>query len=268
MPKYAKTIVDLAESKIGITEGSDAHKKIIDTYNAHKPLARGYKVKYTDDWCATYLSALAIELGYTDIIPTECGCGELMQLFEKMGCLIENENRVPNPGDFVFYDWNDGEDYAETDNKGWPRHVAIVVEVNGNKITVNEGNSGNEVVNREIEVNGQYIRAYACPKYDVEPIEKPAEKPIEKPTENEDTVTLKLPRLKRGMSGQQVKVLHTLLKSYGHDFNYVMGIYEIRKSSFGIATAQEVKNYQKKNGLTVDGVVGTQTWTSLLKLNK
>ena len=94
MPKYAKTIVDLAVSKIGITEGSNEHKKIIDTYNAHKPLARGYKVKYTDDWCATFISALAIELGYTDIIPTECGCGEMLQLFDKMGCLIENENTI------------------------------------------------------------------------------------------------------------------------------------------------------------------------------
>lgn len=264
MPKYAKTIVDLAVSKIGITEGSNEHKKIIDTYNAHKPLARGYKVKYTDDWCATHISALAIELGYTDIIPTECGCGEMMQLFDKMGCWVEDENRTPNVGDIIFYDFGN----SNADNKGWPRHVGLVTAVHDGMIYSNEGNYENKVKVHEVPINDPSIRGYAVPKYDVEPIEKPTEKPAEKPIENKNTVTLELPVLKRGMSGQQVKVLHNLLKSYSVAFNYVMGVYEIRKSSFGLATEQEVKNYQKKNGLTVDGVVGTQTWASLLKLDK
>ena len=74
MAKYVKDILDLATSWIGRNEKDGTHKYIIDIYNSHKPLARGYKVKYTDSWCATFISALAIKLGYTDIIPTECGC--------------------------------------------------------------------------------------------------------------------------------------------------------------------------------------------------
>jgi peptidoglycan hydrolase-like protein with peptidoglycan-binding domain len=35
--------------------------------------------------------------------------------------------------------------------------------------------------------------------------------------------------------------------------------------SFGQATENAVKNYQKANGLTQDGVVGEKTWNSLLK---
>ena len=33
---------------------------------------------------------------------------------------------------------------------------------------------------------------------------------------------------------------------------------------FGPTTAQSVKHYQQNENLTVDGIVGTQTWTSLL----
>lgn len=175
MNRYASEIIKLAESKVGIAEGTDEHKKIIDTYNSHKPLARGYTVKYTDDWCAVFLSELAIELGYTDIIPTECGCGELLKLFQDIGCWIENENRVPTLGEYVFYDWSDDENYAKNDNKGWPRHVGIVIKISGNKFTVVEANVGNKVVKKELEVNSQYLRGFAKPKYDDEPVAETVE---------------------------------------------------------------------------------------------
>lgn len=51
-------IVDTAVAWLGCKESDGSHKQIIDVYNAHKPLARGYKVKYTDAWCSTYASAV------------------------------------------------------------------------------------------------------------------------------------------------------------------------------------------------------------------
>lgn len=77
-------IVAQAQSWIGCKEADGSHKKIIDLYNNHKPLARGYKVKYTDAWCATFASACAIAKGYTNIIPTECGCDKLIALFQTL----------------------------------------------------------------------------------------------------------------------------------------------------------------------------------------
>lgn len=59
-------------------ESDDNHKEIIDMYNSHKPLARGYAVTYTDAWCATFVSAVAIKCSLTDILPIECGCGQVM----------------------------------------------------------------------------------------------------------------------------------------------------------------------------------------------
>ena len=56
---------------------------------------------------ATFVSAVAVKLGYTDIIPTECGCGPMIELFKEMGCWKESDSRKPNAGDIIFYDWDD-----------------------------------------------------------------------------------------------------------------------------------------------------------------
>ena len=89
-----------------------------------------------------------------------------MQGYEK-GIWIENENRVPNPGDIIFYDWDDN---GSGDNKGSADHVGIVEKVSGNIITVIEGNYNNCVARRNLEVNGKYIRGYGVPKYDAEAV--------------------------------------------------------------------------------------------------
>ena len=74
MSKYASKVIAQAVAWLGKNEKDGSHKDMIDIYNAHRPLARGYKVKYTDAWCATFVSAVAVKLGYTGIIPTECSC--------------------------------------------------------------------------------------------------------------------------------------------------------------------------------------------------
>lgn len=170
MGKYASKVVGQAQAWLGRKESDGSHKEIIDVYNSHKPLARGYAVKYTDAWCSTFVSAVAVKLGYTDIIPTECGCEKHIELFKKLNSFVENENVKPEAGWIIFYDW---EDNAVGDNKGWSDHVGIVEKVSGTTITVIEGNINNAVGRRSIQVNGRYIRGYGVPKYDVE--EKPVE---------------------------------------------------------------------------------------------
>ncbi len=167
MAKYAKNIVQQAKSWLGCNKADGTHKQIIDVYNNHKPLARGYVVKYTDAWCATFVSACAIKCGYTDIIPTECGCSPMIQLFKNLGEWVENDAYVPKSGDIIFYDWQDS---GSGDNTGVPDHVGIVESVSGSTITVIEGNKNNAVARRTIQVNGKYIRGYGVPKYDVESV--------------------------------------------------------------------------------------------------
>lgn len=155
-------VVSIAQSYIGCKESDGSHRKIIDLYNSHKPLARGYAMKYTDAWCSTFASAVAIAAGLTDIIPTECGCEKHIQLFKNIGSWQENDAYVPSPGDYVFYDWDDS---GAGDCTGSADHVGIVEKVSGQTITVIEGNYSNSVKRRNIAVNGRYIRGYGIPKY-------------------------------------------------------------------------------------------------------
>lgn len=155
-------IVDCAMEWIDCKEFDGSHKAVIDVYNSYAPLARGYKVQYTDSWCATFVSAVSIMAGYTDIVPTECSCGKMIALYQKMNRWQEDDSYVPNTGDIIFYDW---EDSGVGDNAGWADHVGIVVSVKDNAIRVIEGNLNDAVGYRTVSVNSNGIRGYALPDY-------------------------------------------------------------------------------------------------------
>ena len=158
-----EAVVKQATAWLGRKESDGSHKLIIDTYNSHKPLPRGYKVQYTDAWCATFVSAVAIKCGYTDIIPIECSCPEMVTAAKKMGIWTESDAYVPKPGDIILYDWHDS---GIGDNTGVPDHVGIVVESGSASFKVIEGNKSDAVRYRIMPINGRYIRGFICPKYD------------------------------------------------------------------------------------------------------
>lgn len=165
--KTRSAVVSLAQSWVGLKESDGSYKKIIDIYNSYEgTFPRGAKMEYGWAWCACTWSALAIKLGYTDIMPIEISCGYLVEQAKKMGIWVENDAYVPNPGDAVLYYWSDSGNYSSTDCTGWPDHVGTVEKVSGNTITVIEGNYSDSVKRRTIQVNGRYIRGYICPRYD------------------------------------------------------------------------------------------------------
>ena len=148
---------------IGLSKSAGTHKVIINTYNNFSPKPSSYKVTYKDAYCATGVSAAAIEAGYTDIIPLECSCGRMIELYKKINRWVENDAFIPQPGDIIFYDWDDD---GKGDNTGWSDHVGVVEDVIGNKITVVECNmSGGKVGRRYITVNAKNIRGYGIPDY-------------------------------------------------------------------------------------------------------
>ena len=158
----AKQIVNQAKAWIGYSESNGKAFDIIDIYNAHRPLAQGYKVKYSDHWCATFVSACAIKCGATDIIPTECSCPRFIELCKKKGIWLENENIKPKKGDIVLYDWDDS---GKGDNKGTADHIGIVENVGNDTFTVIEGNYNCKVARRVLKINARYLRGFARPKY-------------------------------------------------------------------------------------------------------
>lgn len=158
-------VVNLARSWIGKKESDGSYKTIIDIYNSFPdPLPRGIKMQYEWSWCATTWSALAIKLEYTEIMPIEISCGELIERAKKMGCWAENDGYVPKPGDAILYDW---QDTGSGDNTGWPDHIGMVEYVNESSgyFVVIEGNYNDEVKRRTVSINGRYIRGFITPKY-------------------------------------------------------------------------------------------------------
>lgn len=155
-------MVQTAEGWLGRSEADGSHREIIDLYNCHTPLAQGYIVQYDDSWCATFVSTVAIQCGFTHIIPTECGCERQIGLFMELGCWIEDDSYVPLPGDIIYYSRSDK---GFGDCTGWSDHVGIVVGTKGSYIKVIEGNSGDRVQYQIIRINAKTIRGYAVPNY-------------------------------------------------------------------------------------------------------
>lgn len=155
-------VVQIAEGWIGLNEKDKSFIEILNIYNGHRPLARGYAVKLSDHWCAATVSAVFIQAGLTDIAPTECSCAKMIELYKKKGRWKESDSYEPEAGDVIMYDW---EDDGVGDNTGAPNHVGIVASVVGNTIIVIEGNYNEKVAARKIKVNGKYIRGYCLPDY-------------------------------------------------------------------------------------------------------
>lgn len=158
------TYVKTAKEYAGVQKGSTKHHEIVDIYNTIRPLPQGYSVKYTDAWCATFVSAMAKKCGLIDLIPAECSCPRQITLWQNKGRWQEDDAYVPKAGDIIYYDWQDD---GKGDNKGGPDHVGIVCEVSSGTITVIEGAMGSpsKVDYRSIAVNGKYIRGYGIPDY-------------------------------------------------------------------------------------------------------
>jgi hypothetical protein len=240
-------VVNIAKAWHGCRESDGSHKPIIDLYNSHKPLARGYKVQYTDEWCATFVSAVSVKAGLTGIMPTECSCSRMIELYKAAGRWKEADDYTPQPGDVMMYDWNDT---GRGENTGAPDHVGIVVSVTGKTIRVIEGNKGEAVAYRTISVNGKYIRGYCLPNY-ASKATAASTAPAEK------SVTVSLPQLRNGSQGASVRVLQQLLTAKGYSTQGVDG-------DMGQNTEKALRKYQAAVKLTADGICGKDTWTALL----
>lgn len=262
MGKYASKMVELAQSWVGIKEGSSGHKEILAIYNSQNPLPRGYKMTTKDAWCAATTTALAVKLGYTNIVPCECSCTRLIALAKDMGIWVENESITPTPGMLCLYDW--GDTSGKSDNKGDPDHIGIVESVGGGKFVVIEGNADTNrdgkdgVERRQVEVNGKNIRGFIAPKYDPEPEETADDIP-----EPHD-YTLEMDYLMIGDEGDAVRALQILLKANGYDIGNYGKNRDGIDGIFGKATADAVLQLQIDKDLSRDKVAGPEVMGTLL----
>ena len=259
-------VVEQARSWLGYSESAGRHKKIIDLYNSRRPLPRGYAVKYTDAWCATYVSAVAIACDVTDIMPRECSCPVMISLYKQLGRWVENDGYKPQPADVIFYDFQDS---GAGDNTGTSDHVGIVESVDGSAIVVLEGNYGDKVARRTLQVNGRYIRGYGVPDFaskvgvaENATTTAPADPEPAETSQPEGGVTMctaRLPQLSLDCKGRAVKSLQHLLLSRGCS----LPKYGV-DGDFGIETRAAVITFQRAAKIEADGIVGPVTWAALI----
>ena len=230
MGTTVQKVLEVARSWIGRNEGDGSHRYIIDLYNSVKPLPRGYAVRYTDEWCSTFVSAVAIKAGATDIIPRECGCEKQIELCQKMGIWIEDGNITPRAGDIIFYNWDDN----SQPNDGYADHVGIVESVGGYTITVIEGNMSERVGRRNIRVGHGNIRGYARPRYSNSGSTTPVQP--SKPAQKDITTIAK--EVVQGLwgNGEDRK---QRLQSAGYDFNAVQN--EVNRILSGAPAKPQLK---------------------------
>lgn len=129
------------------------------------------------------------------------------------------------PGDIVFFDWNGSRSINAID------HVGVVEAVHSNgTITTIEGNTSDKVMRRSR--NSAEVVGYGRPSYgNAQPLP---------PTDG---------MLRRGSKGAAVKTLQ-------QNLNTVMKSKLVVDGDFGPATESAVKAFQKKYGLSSDGVYG------------
>lgn len=142
-----ETYITGATKWIGTREGDSRHKEIVANYNRARPLPRGYSLKVTDAWCAGFMTAVAVEVGCSDVFPCECSCWYMEKKAGEMGYIIDRDNA--DVGDFILYDW---------EQDGTSDHVGCVVQRNGSTLKVIEGNKSDAVGYREIGIKSKNIR--------------------------------------------------------------------------------------------------------------
>lgn len=281
-----------ARSWLGRREADGSHREIIHIYNQITPLPRGYKLRYDDPWCAGFVSAVAQTQGLTGIVFPECGCIPMIAAYKKAGRWMEDDAYIPQPGDVIFYDWQDS---GVGDNMGAADHVGIVIGVSGSVINIIEGNCGHQVQYTARQVNGRCIRGYGLPDYAAaaakltqdEPVgagaassPNPAGIVIPDPESVPDPDTAgdgalhvpspsaipagwcqpALPVLRIGDASEAVRAAQLLLRGRGFGVGP-----DGADGDFGVNTEAAVRRFQMSRGIEADGVIGPVTWTELIK---
>ena len=270
-------VVSVMKGWLGWSEANGKFKRIIDIYNDHKPLARDYKVKYTDAWCATAVSAAFIKAGLTDIGFTECSCNCMIALYKVKGRWEEKDSYVPKIGDIIMYDWQDN---GVGDNVGSADHVGLVTAINGTNLTVIEGNKNDAVAYRSININGKYIRGYCLPDY-----ASKADKAVETISTSTYSKEVFIRDVQKafgitvdGLAGPETINSTITLSAVLNRKHEVIRAVQRRLAALGYTSVgkidgiagvkftQAVKEFQKKNGCIVDGEITARgkTWKKLL----
>lgn len=243
MANYVSNVIKLAENEIGYIEKASNYSLDSKTGN------RGTKnyTKYSRDindlklmgcqgqaWCGTFqfwleAKAVGVDQALKNWNMKEkyvgYNCFSTYNTFKRAGKI----SKVPKLGALVIFTFS---------------HMARVVAIDEKKktFTTIEGNTssktydrnGGMVAKKTYSFSDKKIKGFCIIDYDEEKTTKKVS----------DT---KMPTIRYGSRGKAVKI-----------WQIIVGV--VDDGDFGNATLTATKKFQEKNGLTVDGIVGENTW--------
>ena len=147
-------MIEIAKYYLGC--GGAGKREILDYYNANcYPLVkreRQYKIKFSDEWCAAFVSVIAHKAGIRTGFPFEVSTIEQVKLCKALGTFHKYPAQVKR-GDLIFFDW---------DSNGESNHVGFVNSLeSGNLITTIEGNYRGTVGYRTLTATSKAILGFA-----------------------------------------------------------------------------------------------------------
>ena len=224
------------------------------------------------------------------LVKKTASCLQMLEWCEANNLIVTN----PQPGDLVFYKF-------KTNNRR-TNHIGLVTMANSptsfqdeeGNTSINSDDNGGSVMLRNR--TNQNVVAYARPKYTGDQCRRVlaianGELGVKESPPNSNNVKyntwfyghpvsgkdypwcctfiswifnqleggsqLPYPTIKMGSKGPDVMNLQTILNSKGYSL--------VVDGEFGPSTQAAVKNFQRANGLTDDGIVGPKTWEKLTK---
>lgn len=197
-------------------------------------------------WCANFVSEV---LKQCCIDMYDLSCSSMQKRMSASSDWSEPEDN-PRRGDVIFFDWDHIAEARPLD------HVGIVIACDGNTVTYinGNGNSSEFVTKQTISL------ASNCIAYWMRYIGDEKKPPDETLSETDNTFSLNIRVLKKGMKGSDVKALQRMLFMDGYSIGTAGD-----DGDFGNCTEKAVMNYQSDHKLDVDGIAGKQTFSELLK---
>lgn len=266
-----QSVINEAYKDLGATQYSERHAQIIRDFNKIPGMGSWMKTDYP--WCAAAVSVWGYRAGLGNIFYPSASCNAMIQKYKEHGRWMELDNYHPEPGDVIMYDW---EDPGSGDNRGEADHVGIVVKLENGIISVIEGNKGKKVGIRKLVINGRYIRGYCLPNYAKHATE---EKDWTKALQAALNAAYDLHLDIDGSAGpltRQAIDRHYLwyIKQNPIKNVHVSWLQEALNEcgaclkvdgSFGPKTDAALRDFQREEGIDVDGYAGIQTHMKLLR---
>lgn len=218
--------------------GSDNYTKYakeMDSLNVYNGPKQGYA------WCNVFIDwifvqSLGLDRARQLLIGFNAGCTQDWNWFKSHNQIVTS----PQRGDLVFF-----RNLA---------HIGIVEKIANGRVYTIEGNTSNaaelitnggSVARKSYVIGSLLIDGYARPKYD-------------KSKEDSQSSEIIYSTIKKGSKGNLVRIAQQKLIAKGYKLpKYGADGY------YGDETIAAVKQLQKDSGISVDGIIGPQTWNVL-----